>query len=38
MMIKDRRRDIVRFYELLDQLESKVGGKRLLSSAHGRMN
>ncbi len=31
-------RDIQRFYEILDELEASVGGKRTLEEAHGRMN
>ncbi len=34
---KDRVADLIRFYELLTQLESKVGGKRTLSVCNGRM-
>lgn len=33
-----RLRDIRRFYEILDELEIRVGGKRTLATAHGRMN
>lgn len=33
-----RLRDIQRFYEILDELEVSVGGKRTLGKAHGRMN
>jgi hypothetical protein len=30
--------DIRQFYELLDELEMKCGGKRLLKNCHGKMN
>lgn len=30
--------DVQRFYHLLDELEAQLGGKRLLSEAHGRMD
>lgn len=33
-----RLRDIQRFYEILDELEIRVGGKRTLATADGRMN
>jgi hypothetical protein len=32
-----RLRDIQRFYEILGELEIRVGGKRTLATAHGRM-
>lgn len=35
---RQRREDIIRFYELLEELETKLGGKRLLASVHGRMD
>ncbi|WP_080579074.1 hypothetical protein [Sinorhizobium fredii] len=34
----DRRRDLVRFYQLLDQLEERHRGKRKLVDCNGRMN
>lgn len=30
--------DLQRFYDLLDRLEARLGGKRTLASAHGRMD
>ena len=33
----DRRRELDRFYELLDELEAATGGRRLLADCHGRM-
>ena len=30
--------DLIRFYAILDDLERKPGGRRLLSECHGRMN
>src|SRR5437867_8622036 len=29
--------DLVRFYELLDRLEQRIGGRQVLSACHGRM-
>ena len=34
----DRPGDTERFYALLDRLEERVGGRRLLRDAHGRMD
>ena len=33
-----RRNDLIAFYALLDELERRIGGKRLLFDANGRMN
>lgn len=35
---KVRLRDIRRFYEILDELKARLGRKRTLCTAHGRMN
>lgn len=35
---EDCLRDILRFYAILDRLETYVGGKRTLEDTHGRMN
>lgn len=34
----DRRKDLVRFYSLLDRLQDKVGGKRILGDCSGYMS
>jgi hypothetical protein len=33
----ERRQDLIRFYDLLDELEGRLGGKRVLSECDGRM-
>jgi hypothetical protein len=35
---EERLQHIIRFYTILDELEQKAGGKRLLANCHGRMN
>ncbi len=34
---ESRLQDVQRFYRILDELETRVGGKRTLAEAHGRM-
>ena len=34
----DRLNDLVRFYDLLDRLEKRLGGKRTLAECNGRMD
>ncbi len=33
----DKREDVINFYRLMDELERRIGGKRKLGDAHGRM-
>jgi hypothetical protein len=35
--MQQRLDDLFRFYDLLDRLKQRVGGRRLLSECHGRM-
>ena len=35
---RKRREDIIRFYTLLDEVETKLGGKRILANCHGKMS
>jgi hypothetical protein len=35
---QDRRKDLVRFYAILDRLEANIGGARKLSDCFGKMN
>lgn len=37
-MVKDRKGDLIRFYQLLDRLSEKIGGPLLLSDCNGRMS
>jgi len=36
--MSNRREHLIRLYDLLDQVESRIGGKRILADCNGRMN